>query len=171
MENNLRPIEYKGFVLIPEERGGFLVKAKCDEIAFLIEGILNYPLVSKKFREAVDEVMSNKVPTSEPEKELNRLKTLLENEPAVFYGTNQVYDLLTLCEDLVEASKKKELKTKRVDELEVGDIVILPYSKGVSTVSEVKGVRYKVVAEGISEPRFYNYDEEVTYFGNKGKGE
>jgi len=171
MVNNLRPVEYRSFVLIPEERGGVLVKAECEELSFSRGELITWDETLEDFQKFVDEIMSNKVPTSDPEKELNRLKTLLEKEPAVFFGTDQVYDLLTLCENLLELSKKKEQKTKRIDELEVGDIVILPYSKGVITVSEVKGIRYKILSEGISEPRFHNYDEEVAYFGNKSRGE
>jgi len=59
--------------------------------------------------------------------------------------------------------------SKRIDELEVGDVVTLPYTKEVRTISEVKGIRYKIVSEGIVEPRFYDHGEEVAYLGNKDK--
>lgn len=61
--------------------------------------------------------------------------------------------------------------TKRVDELEVGDIITLPYNKGVYTVLQIKGIRYQIISEGISEPRYHNHDEEVAYFGNINKKE
>jgi hypothetical protein len=60
--------------------------------------------------------------------------------------------------------------TKRVDELEAGDIVIFPYCKGVSTISEIEQVgeiRFKISSESVYEPCYYDGYTKVTYLGKK----
>lgn len=55
---------------------------------------------------------------------------------------------------------------KKVDQLEVGDIVIFPYCKGVNTISKIKRVgrwEYEIFSEGISESERYGESVEVTY--------
>ena len=59
---------------------------------------------------------------------------------------------------------------KKVDQLEVGDIVIFPYCKGVNTISKIKRVdrwEYEIFSEGISESERYGESVEVTYLGKK----
>jgi hypothetical protein len=57
--------------------------------------------------------------------------------------------------------------TKRVYELEVGDVVIFPGSKGASTISSIEPIQptdsYKITCEGLEEELFYFCDKEVTY--------
>ena len=59
--------------------------------------------------------------------------------------------------------------TKRVDELEVGDIVIFPYCKVIDTVSKIDILSewdYLISSVGIDEPERYDSCVEVTYLGN-----
>lgn len=62
--------------------------------------------------------------------------------------------------------------TKRVDELEVGDIVIFPGCKGMDTISRIEKRSdwiYEVFSEGIRNSSLYDVDVEVTYLGNNKK--
>lgn len=65
--------------------------------------------------------------------------------------------------------------TKRVDELEVGDIVIPNGCKEVLIVSSVENKMtktvYQVKFEGIDEISFLDYCEKLTYLGNNKKEE
>ena len=64
--------------------------------------------------------------------------------------------------------------TKRVDELEVGDIVIPNGCKGVLTVSRLEKITstvYSVKFEGMEEISFLDYCEKLTYLGNDKKEE
>lgn len=59
--------------------------------------------------------------------------------------------------------------TKRVDELEVGDIVMFPNCKGIHTVSKIDILSewdYLVSSVGIDTPKRYDSCVEVTYLGN-----
>lgn len=115
---SIEPYEYRGFVLVPAFAPfGKLASLICKEINFSMYSLdtspwITYSSVIEMFKKKVDEIMSNKVPTSNPEKELNRLKLLLFMQPTVFYGTNEVSNLLALCEQLLEASKKEEEEDK-----------------------------------------------------------
>lgn len=108
---SIESYEYKGFVLVPSfTPSGKIVSAICEEIDFSMYGLntspwIRYSSVIKLFKNKVDKLLENKQFSYEDaEKELNRLKTLLKEQPAVFYGTRQVYDLLTLAEDLLAVS-------------------------------------------------------------------
>lgn len=111
-----QPFEYRGFVLVPTfNSSGHLTKATCYEIDFsmyqyyLTYSCTDYSIVINLFKDKVDKILEEKtMSNSDAEKELNRLRTLLKEQPAVFYGTRQVYDLLTLAEDLLAGSKKQE---------------------------------------------------------------
>lgn len=171
--------DYRGYVLVPAfNPSGQVVSAICEEINFSMYSLNTYPWITyssviEKFKKKVDEIMNNKVPTSEPEKELNRLKNLLENEPAVFYGTGQVYDLLTLCEDLVKVSKKKDNKTKKLYELRPKDVVIESNRNQFGVISKIeiadreRGI-YRVFFETNSPPNLgtYKYNDTFIYLHN-----
>ena len=62
---------------------------------------------------------------------------------------------------------------KRVDQLEVGDVVIFPYCKGPSTIDLIKKIdgellRYGISTEEVNSLGIYFGDVEVTYLGKKG---
>lgn len=66
--------------------------------------------------------------------------------------------------------------TKRVDELEVGDIVIFAGCKGISTISSIETkveegdsryLLFVIFTEETEKPLIYLGDAEVTYLGNK----
>lgn len=64
--------------------------------------------------------------------------------------------------------------TKRVDELEVGDIIIIPGGKGTFTVSHIEKVgfrEYRIICQGIRQAFFYYDNVEVPYLGNNNKEE
>jgi len=103
--------EYEGFVLVPSfSPSGKVISAICKEIDFSMYGLntspwIQYSSVIQLFKNEVNRLLENKQPSyQDAEAELNRLKRLLKEQPAVFYGTRQVYDLLTLAEDLLAAS-------------------------------------------------------------------
>ena len=61
---------------------------------------------------------------------------------------------------------------KRVEELEVGDVVIFPHCKGSSTIDLIKKIdeelsKYGISTEEVNSLGVYFGDEEVTYLGNK----
>ena len=102
------PFEYEGFVLTPEFQAGRLIGSSCSEIGFQMKGNYISDMIGR-FTDMVDKVLANKpVVHADVEKELNRLRLLLFMQPEVFYGTRQVFDLLTLAEGLLAASKPKE---------------------------------------------------------------
>lgn len=102
------PVEYNGFVLTPEFQAGRLIGSSCSEIGFQMKGNYISDMIGR-FTDMVDKVLANKpISYSDTEEELNRLRLLLFMQPEVFYGTRQVFDLLTLAEDLLAASKPKE---------------------------------------------------------------
>lgn len=77
---------------------------------------------------------------------------------------------------MVSLERKTMTKdTKRVAELESGDKVILPGSKGISTISYINRIaeteRYEINCLEVKEPLFYWSDTEVTYLGNNKKEE
>lgn len=64
--------------------------------------------------------------------------------------------------------------TKRVDELEVGDIVIFPGCKGIDTISRIKKIddyAYEIFSKEFSSSKVYKGLLEVTYLGNNKKEE
>lgn len=112
---SIEPYEYEGFVLVPAfSPSGKLVSAICEEINFSMYSLntspwVPYCTVIQLFKSKVDRLLDNKGTSYEDaEKELNRLKTRLKEEPAKFYRTRQVEDLITLAEELLIAVKSQQ---------------------------------------------------------------